>query len=119
MSNERIPNLSVENARIFFRNFAGKEKKFNPAGKRNFCLALDDDTAERLADQGWNVKTLPPREPDDDPRPYLQVDVRFENYPPNIYVICGGKKTKLDEDTVSSLDWAEIEFPAGAESRPI
>lgn len=109
MSNERIPNLSVENARIIFRNFAGKESKFNPAGKRNFCLLLDEDTAERLADQGWNVKTLAPRDPDDDPQPYIQVDVRFSNYPPNIYLISGKTKTKLDEDTVSILDYAEIE----------
>lgn len=109
MSNERIPNLSVENARIIFRNFAGKEGKFNPAGKRSFCLLLDEETAERLSDQGWNVKTLAPRDPDDDPQPYVQVAVQFGNYPPNIYLISGDKKTKLDEDTVSILDYAEIE----------
>ena len=109
MSNERIPNQSVENARIIFRNFAGKEGKFNPAGKRSFCLLLDAETAERLEDQGWNVKTLAPRDPDDDPQPYLQVAVQFGNYPPNIYLISGGKKTKLDEDSVSILDYAEIE----------
>lgn len=109
MSNERIPNLSVESARIIFRNFAGKEGKFNPAGKRSFCLLLDEETAERLSDQGWNVKTLAPRDPDDDPQPYIQVAVQFGNYPPNIYLISGGKKTKLDEDSVSILDYAEIE----------
>lgn len=109
MSNERIPNLSVENARIIFRNFAGKEGKFNPAGKRSFCLLLDADTAERLSDQGWNVKTLAPRDPDDDPQPYIQVAVQFGNYPPNIYLISGKKKTKLDEDSVSILDYAEID----------
>lgn len=109
MSNERIPNLSVENARIIFRNFAGKEGKFNPAGKRSFCLLLDSDTAERLEDQGWNVKTLAPRDPDDDPQPYIQVAVQFGNYPPNIYLISGKKKTKLDEDSVSILDYAEID----------
>lgn len=109
MSDERIPNLSVENARIIFRNFAGKEGKFNPAGKRSFCLLLDAETAERLEDQGWNVKTLAPRDPDDDPQPYIQVAVQFGNYPPNIYLISGKKKTKLDEDSVSILDYAEIE----------
>lgn len=109
MSNERIPNLSVENARIIFRNFAGKESKYNPAGKRSFCLLLDEETAERLSDQGWNVKTLAPRDPDDDPQPYVQVAVQFGNYPPNIYLISGKKKTKLDEDSVSILDYAEID----------
>lgn len=107
--NERIPNLSVENARIVFRNFAGKESKFNPAGKRNFCLLLDQDSAEELRDQGWNVKALAPRDKDELPQPYIQVAVAFENYPPNVFLISGGKKTKLDEDTVSVLDYAEIE----------
>lgn len=109
MSNERIPNLSVENAHIIFRNFAGKESKFNPKGKRNFCLLLDYDDAEEMKAQGWNVKTLAPRDPDDAPQPYIQVAVAFENYPPNVWLISGNKKTKLDEDTVSVLDYAEIE----------
>lgn len=106
---ERIPNLSVENARIVFRNFAGKESKFNPQGKRNFCLLIDRDSAEVMRDQGWNVKELAPRDPDELPQPYIQVAVAFENYPPNVWLISGTKKTKLDEDTVSVLDYAEIE----------
>ena len=106
---ERIPNLSVESARIIFRNFAGKESKFNPQGKRNFCLLLDEETAEVLKDQGWNVKTLAPRSEEDDPQPYIQVAVAFENYPPNVYLISGNKKTKLDEDSIAVLDYAAIE----------
>lgn len=106
---EKVPNLSVENARIIFRNFAGKESKFNPQGKRNFCLLIDTESAEVLKEQGWNVKTLAPRDPDADPQPYIQVAVAFENYPPSIWLISGKKKTKLDEDTVSVLDYAEIE----------
>lgn len=106
---ERIPNLSVENARIIFRNFAGKEAKFNPAGRRNFCLLLDNENAAIMKEQGWNVKTLAPRDPDAEPQPYIQVKVVFDNFPPNIWLISGNKKTRLDEDTVDSLDYAEIE----------
>ena len=106
---ERIPNLTVENARIVFRNFAGKESKFNPKGKRNFCLLLDHDSAYEMKEQGWNIKELAPRDDGDDPQPYIQVAVAFENYPPNVWLISGKKKTKLDEDTVSVLDYAEIE----------
>jgi len=109
MAKERIPNISVENARIIFRNFAGKESKFNPQGKRNFCLLIDEEQAKNLKDDGWNVKYLNPRDPDDPPQPYIQVAVAFENYPPNIFLISGGKKTRLDEDSVSVLDYAEIE----------
>lgn len=109
MAKERIPNISVENARIIFRNFAGKESKFNPQGKRNFCLLINDEQAEKFKHDGWNVKYLNPRDPDDSPQPYIQVAVAFENFPPNVFLIAGGKKTRLDEDSIASLDYAEIE----------
>lgn len=109
MANQKVSNISVENARIIFRNFAGKESKFNAKGKRNFCLLLDQDSAEDLKDIGWNVKYLNPRDPEDPPQPYIQVAVAFDNFPPNIFMIAGTKKTKLTEDTVSVLDYAEIE----------
>lgn len=109
MANQRISNISVENARIIFRNFAGKESKFNAKGKRNFCLVLDNDVAEDLKDIGWNIKYLSPRDPDDVSQAYLQVAVAFDNFPPKIWLITGGKKTELNEETVSVLDYAEIE----------
>jgi len=109
MANQRIPNISVENARIIFRNFAGKESKFNARGKRNFCLVLDNDVAEDLKEIGWNIKYLSPRDPDDQPQAYLQVSVAFDNFPPKIWLISGGKKTELNEDTIAVLDYAEIE----------
>ena len=56
---ERIPNLVIENCRITFKNFSGKETKFNPAGRRNFAVVLDEDTAHKLSDDGWNVKIRP------------------------------------------------------------
>ena len=105
----RVANISVENAKIIFRNFAGKPSKFNAEGKRNFCLLIDEESANKFRMDGWNVKYLNPRDPDDKPQPYIQVSVAFDNFPPNIFLISGGKKTKLNEDTVSVLDYAEIE----------
>ena len=109
MANQAVGNISVENARIIFRNFAGKESKFNAKGKRNFCLILDNEDAEKLAAIGWNIKYLSPRDPEDPPQAYLQVAVAYENFPPKIWLISGGKKTELNEDTVGVLDYAEIE----------
>ena len=109
MPNNSIANISVENARIIFRNFAGKATKYNPEGKRNFCLVVDNDLADKLKDIGWNIKYLNPRDPDEMPQAYLQVSVAFENFPPNVFMIAGGKKTKLNEETINVLDYAEIE----------
>ena len=101
-------NIIVENAHIAFRNFAGKESKFNRAGNRNFCIIFDKETGEGLLEEGWNVRILQPREEGDDPGYALSVAVAFGNIPPKIYMISGRTKVQLDEDSVSCLDYAEI-----------
>lgn len=103
-----MDNYILENVRIGFRNFSGKAGKYNAEGKRNFVVFLDDETAEDLAAKGWNVKQLAPRDPEDEPTPYLQVSLNYGYYPPRITVISNGHKVNLDEDSVDTLDWAEI-----------
>ena len=106
---DRVSNINIENAKIIFRNFSGRGSKFNPEGKRNFCVIIDDDNLiEKLKADGWNIKMTKPRDPDQDPTAYIQVSVKFENFPPKIYMITSNNKVLLDEDSVSSLDWAEI-----------
>lgn len=102
-------NITIEGARLVFRNFEGKEGKFNNAGKRNFCVLLDDDLAHTLQDDGWNIKWLNPREEGDDPQAYIQVAVSFGTIPPKIVLITSAGKQTLDERNISILDWAEIE----------
>ena len=101
-------NITIENARIGFRNFSGKEGRYNPAGRRNFCVFLDSDVAPSLREDGWNIKYLQPREAGDEPQAYLQVAVSYANIPPKIVLISGEGKTVLNETNVNMLDWAEI-----------
>lgn len=100
--------ISIENARIIFRNFSGKEGKFNPAGRRNFSVLLSPEDAAELKDAGWNVKWLPQRELGDEPQAHMQVGVAFNAYPPKIVLISSSGKTVLKEEELSILDWAEI-----------
>lgn len=101
-------NITIEGARIVFRNFSGKEGRFNPPGKKNFCVLLDNELASNLKDDGWNVKWLKPREEDDEPQAYIQVSVNFDTIPPKIVLVTSSGKQVLDDKTVSILDWAEI-----------
>ena len=106
---ERINNINMENARIIFRNFSGKETKYNRAGSRNFCVVIEnEELASHLTDEGWNVKTLPPRDDGDEPVYYIQVAVNFENIPPKVFMVTRRAKTRLDEESIDALDYAEI-----------
>lgn len=102
-------NIQIEGARIGFRNFSGKEGKFNVKGVRNFCVFLDADLAEDLEADGWNVRWLEPRDDQEDKQAYLQVAVSYENIPPKVIMMSGKGKTLLDDESISLLDWADIE----------
>lgn len=102
-------NLEFENARILFRNFAGKEGKYNREGDRSFSVVIDDpELVDVLRDDGWNVRTLPALEDGTPPLNYMQVSVSFNVIPPSIYMISGRSRTLLTEDTVAALDYADI-----------
>jgi hypothetical protein len=102
--------LEIENAKIRFRNFSGRETDYNPKGNRKFAVFLDDETANVLINDGWNVKYKKAREEGDSDIPYIDVAVRFDNNrPPQIYRVSGKNMTLENEDTVGDLDYAEIE----------
>lgn len=109
MNSKITSTISVENARIIFRNFSGEETRYNRKGSKNFCLIIEDhDYAKKLADDGWNVRELSPREEGDESIYYIQVSVSFENIPPKVFLVTKKKKTMLDADSISILDTAEI-----------
>lgn len=103
-----VPPIVLENAKLIYRNFAGAAKTFNAKGLRNFNVIIPNDIANVLLSDGWNIKYDEPKEEGDVARARLKVAVRFDNFPPKIWLITDKGKTMLDEETVGLLDDAEI-----------
>lgn len=108
MANERAERISIENARIIWRNFAGRATMFKPEGTRMFSVVLDEETAQEFTARGLNVKLKEPKEEGDDAFYYLEVAVSFAVRPPRVVMIANGVQTTLDESTVEILDSVEI-----------
>lgn len=100
--------VSIENAQLIFRNFAGVEGKYNHAGDRNFCVLIDDDIAKELSDRGYTVKYLKPREEGDKEQAYIKIKVSYRFTPPNVYLVSSNGKTRLTEENIDMADWITI-----------
>lgn len=110
-----IPNgtkVTMRGVKLIFRNFRGDPGPFNQKGTRTFGVLLDDETAEAMAADEWNVKWLEPRDEDEDEtrQPFLPVACRFDNIPPKITVInsISQKQERWGEDMVEMLDAVDI-----------
>lgn len=102
-------NFMVEDARLLFRNFSGKEGQYNKEGERSFSVVIPTmEVADQMVRDGWNVKYLSAREEGEDDTPIIQVSVRFDIRPPRVVLITSNNRTQLDEKTIASLDWVDI-----------
>ena len=101
--------VQIDDARIIYRNFSGAPSKFNREGDRNFAVIIpDEEMADALAKEGWNVKIKPAREEGDAPFMFLPVKVKFNDRGPIVRLISGNNKRILKEDTISILDNVDI-----------
>lgn len=108
MSTNDQETYMVENARLIFRNFVGKEGMYNRAGQRNFSVIIPEEDVQVLLDNEWNVKYTKPKEEGEDPVPYLPVEVSYKNRPPNVVLITESGRTQLSEEMIETLDYADI-----------
>lgn len=104
-----MKNVTLENANIVFRNFSGREEKFNEKGKRNFSILLSEKDAVDMSAAGWNIKHLKPKDEGDVPQPYIQVTVSYKTRPPKMVMITSRGLTYLSEDEIELFDHVDIE----------
>lgn len=103
-------SVIIEGARIVFRNFAGKEGPYNREGDRNFSVLLDEEIAEKMLDDGWNVKYMRQTDPDLPRQAHLPVSVSYKYRPPTVVLTTAKNRTTLDEDDIAIVDMIDIDF---------
>lgn len=108
-------NLIVENAVIFWTNFGGAPTRFRTqGGLRTFNLALPEDVAEGLKEDGWNIRTRAPYDDQDDPLYFTECVLNMESkFEPRVMLCTEWKEkksmTRLHGDTVKKLDGMRFE----------
>lgn len=108
--------VQIDGARIIYRNFSGRGTQYNREGDRNFCLVIDDqDIADRLIEEGFNVKIRPPREEGEQSFMYLKVNVKYHpktsdlaRLNPKAVLVTGRNRNALDEESICCLDGIDI-----------
>jgi hypothetical protein len=53
---DNSPKVTLENVRLIYRNFSGREGRFNKEGERQFCAILPEELAGKMLQDGWNIK---------------------------------------------------------------
>lgn len=106
-----MKDLLLEGVRIFHKNFSGRATQFNREGDRNFSVILPPEIVDAVINDGWRVRTLPPKADVEGSEPLNFIDVRV-NYdstrPPEVYLVTAKNTILLDKDTVGTIDRAEI-----------
>ena len=104
-------NVRLDGVKILpgqWRNFAGAKTLYRVAGERRFNILLPEDIGRKMAEDGWLIKWLEPRDDQDPLMARLEVKVMFGQYPPNINILKPGKRIRLSEANVGILDTAVI-----------
>lgn len=120
-NNENRGLLTLEGAKIIFKNLEGRPTKFNRhGGVRSFNILFREEDAELAATlmrDGWNLAPLPNKDdPNAPPKAWrLPVAVDFEHGHPAVYTVtktAAGKLnvTALGVETVAGIDMADIDY---------
>lgn len=115
---QQLQPVTIENARLIFKNFSGREGQYNEEGVRSFGCVLPDDVADDMARDGWNVKRLRVREEGEVPTAWIPIAVSYRNRPPRVVLIARRVnpqtremeqvRTAIDEPLVGMLDFADM-----------
>lgn len=102
--------VTIKDAKILFRNLAGRLAQYNSEGDRNFSVVLSPELAKDLTARNWRVKQLKPREDGEEGDYHLKVKVNYNTgRPPRVILVTSKGKTELGAEEVMMVDAIDIE----------
>lgn len=104
----KLPDAILEDVQIIYPNFNGRPDDFTREGDRNFTIILSPSVADKMRNDGWNVRERAGREEGDPVQNMMKVKVSFKYKPPQIFQITDRGMNLLPEDLVGILDDADI-----------
>lgn len=106
-----VEKVTLENAKVKWKNFSGKPTDINPAGgRRNVGIYLPDDAAHDMLQHGWNVKVENKNDEADPDVYYIEARVNFKtndnssSLDPKVFMVTGRKINRLDTQSIVELD---------------
>ena len=125
MSNRITRSLrftEVPGGDLWYRNMQGNPTDYTPAGTRSFSIAIDDELAEELLNEGWTCINHKPRNSKDPDSPLIyrfKIKMNFNGAnPPSLYVASrdGKRRTPVDVNWLDDqnidkrkIEWCDIE----------
>lgn len=109
--------IAIENTKFIFRtNFFGDPDRdtYGSDARRANIIIPDEEQAQQLIEQGFNVKVTRPREGAEEgfiPEYFVAIGVNYEsNWPPKIYLVSGeAEPVLLNEESVGCLDMCQVQ----------
>lgn len=97
--------LVVKNARLYSHDFSGERSKF---GTRSICLDIPEEIKDRMLEDGWEINVRVPDDERYEPRYYLPINVKFNEFGPEITKIAPNTPVTYDSSTVGTLDSTDM-----------
>ena len=115
---KRLERAWLEGVEIRYRNFKGEVGDFNPTGKRQFVVMLDEQQADEMAGDGWNVKFTKPKDPEEEPEPYIRVEVSYKaaddrgGRAPQVFLMSGpdGTPNEIPREMLRIADQVDVAY---------
>lgn len=101
----------MEGVDLLFLNLRGMTDEFNPTGKREFSVRLNESQAREMEKFGLNPKPLRKAEEEDEQMYHLKVHASWKVRPPLVKLITATNIKNppiLGEDAVGMIDDADI-----------